>query len=77
MSDARFGCAVCSSLDVFWPLSLGCSIVIPSKAQLQDPDATRELIQQQSVNFLMMPPSSLQVSSISAEHIMHACSTAQ
>jgi non-ribosomal peptide synthetase component F len=49
-------------MDIWWPLSMGCSIVIPAAGQLQDADAMRALIHQHSVGFLMIVPNHLQAS---------------
>ena len=51
-----------SAIDTWWPLSMGCSVVIPAEGQLQDADAMRALIQTHSIGFLMIVPSHLQAS---------------
>jgi hypothetical protein len=53
-------------MDIWWPLSMGCSIVVPAEGQLQDADAMRALIHKHSVGFLMIVPNHLQASAISS-----------
>ena len=48
-------------MDIWWPLSLGGTIVAPSPEQLRDPAATRALIRRHAVVFLMIVPTHFQV----------------
>ena len=50
-----------SVMDIWWPLSLGGTIVVPSPEQLRDPAATRALIRHHAVVFLMIVPTHFQV----------------
>jgi hypothetical protein len=51
-----------SVMDIWWPLSMGGTIVIPTAEQLQDPEAMRGIIRRHSVVFLMIVPSHFQAS---------------
>lgn len=57
-----------SVMDIWLPLSMGGTIVIPTAEQLQDPEAMRGVIRTHSVVFLMIVPSHFQVQQLSCCH---------